>query len=114
MADTEKYRIQGSSVPGQTLSRVILKGSVSNPEEWADVGSDVELTEEQVARLKASGVKLRKTGDTEASSSGASSDDSSDNPQQTPGGEVGSTDQSSGEEKPETTQQGGTSRSRSR
>jgi hypothetical protein len=100
----ETYRVVGSSVQGQTLSRVILKGSSTNPERFADVGSDIELTAEEVADLKASGVKLRKQGDSEETPDSASNDDSSgDQPQSTPGGEVPSQEQASGDKPPEGT-----------
>lgn len=110
MADQEKddearetYRVQGTSVEGQTLSRVIVEGSSTNPKRYADVGGDIELSEAEAADLKASGVKLRKQSDPDDSSDSASSDDSSgDQPQSTPGGEVPSQEQTGGD-KPETT-----------
>lgn len=112
MADTEKYRVLGASNPGQTLSRVIVEGSSTNPKRYADVGDEIELTEEEHTRLKASGVKLRKASDPEEKeTSDDSSDDSSgDSPQQTPGGEVPAQSQAAGQA-PEGTQSGAASRS---
>lgn len=95
-----EYKLHGSKRQGERVDRVILEGTSSNPVKWMEVGGDaVELSEEQVADLRARGVDLRKSGSTSdepdqpdqqsatgTGEPGAADAPATDNPGDNPGG----------------------------
>jgi hypothetical protein len=71
-----KYKLYGMKGPGERVDRVVLEGSTADPQLFLDVnGDEVDLTEEQVKALRASGHDIRRMGDSESSSEDASADD---------------------------------------
>lgn len=62
---TETYKYGGSSQSGRGSGPLIRKGSILNPEESVEIGETVELTEDEVKELRASGLKLTKASESD-------------------------------------------------
>ena len=75
------YKYGGSSDPNEVRSDLILEGSILNPQTVVLVGETVELDDEKVKELRASGHKLTKT-DSESEESREAAAPDSDTPDQ--------------------------------
>jgi hypothetical protein len=56
-----EYKLHGSKRQGERVDRVVLEGSSVDPVRSIETGGEsVELSEEEVTRLRASGLDIRK------------------------------------------------------
>lgn len=95
-----KYKLYGSKNLGEKVDRVILEGSTDSPERWIDLHGEADLTDEDLATLKAMNLDVRKVPGQEGEET------SDDNPdanvsEETPVGDAGTEGKSDADTKGE-------------
>lgn len=60
---TESYKFNGTKTPGEVVNRLVLEGSSTNPARYVEVGSTIELTDEEVKDLRSRNFNLTKASD---------------------------------------------------
>lgn len=101
-----EYRYTGHKKVGPPPARIVLEGSITNPERYVDLKGQIELEDEEVESLKSSGIELRRVSE-EKSASGDNDGDDKDSREaqqegQTPSGAQGPPARGRGSGKPST------------
>jgi hypothetical protein len=63
---TGRYKLVGAKGSGERVDRVLLEGTSTNPVRYLDLGTEIDLTEEEAEEIRSRHqVNLRKVGDSE-------------------------------------------------